>query len=133
MDSRLTPSSARSFGHEMDRSPGTSTNRKSSGPRRTTRVFTTSAGGTPRACAASARLPTGPWLISRYRMPAAARASCAGLVIPQQYQNDGMPADQEPGGQKPRGQEQSAAELTALRDQCTRFLHYHGPVRVADL
>ncbi len=39
-----------------------------------------------------------------------------------------MPADQEP-----RGEEQSPAELTALRDQCTRFLHYHGPIRAADL
>ena len=39
-----------------------------------------------------------------------------------------MAADQEP-----RSEGQSAAELTALRDQCTRFLHYHGPVRVADL
>jgi threonine aldolase len=50
------------------------------------------------------------------------------LVIPQQYQNDGMPADQDP-----RSHEHTEAELTALRDQCTRFLHYHGPVRVADL
>ena len=25
------------------------------------------------------------------------------------------------------------AELTALRDRCTRFLHGHGPVRAADL
>ena len=25
------------------------------------------------------------------------------------------------------------AELTALRDQCTRFLRGHGPVRAADL
>ena len=40
----------------------------------------------------------------------------------------GMPADQDP-----RGQELSPAELTALRDQCTRFLHYNGPVRPADL
>jgi hypothetical protein len=65
------------------------------------------------------------------------------LAIPQQYQNDGMAAHQEPrgeeprgeepGGEEPGGEEQSAAELTALRDQCTRFLHYHGPVRVADL
>jgi hypothetical protein len=42
------------------------------------------------------------------------------LVIPQQYQNDGMPADQEPPGE-----EQSAAELTALRDQCTRTVLFH--------
>ncbi len=33
----------------------------------------------------------------------------------------------------PADQDLTAAELTALRDQCTRFLHYHGPVRVADL
>jgi threonine aldolase len=40
----------------------------------------------------------------------------------------GMPADQDA-----RGQDITAAELTALRDQCTRFLHYNGPVRPADL
>jgi hypothetical protein len=40
MDRRLTPSSRRSFGQEMARSPGTSTNRKSSSPRRTTSVLT---------------------------------------------------------------------------------------------
>ncbi|HTT54211.1 MAG TPA: beta-eliminating lyase-related protein [Streptosporangiaceae bacterium] len=34
-----------------------------------------------------------------------------------------MPADQDP----------AAADLAALRDQCTRFLHGHGPVRAADL
>src|ERR1700729_922048 len=79
MDSRLTPSSARSFGQEIVRSPGTRTNRKSSSPRRTTRVFTTSAGVTPRACAASARLRTGPWLIRRCGRAEAARASSAGL------------------------------------------------------
>jgi hypothetical protein len=65
MDRRLTPSSPRSFGQEMARSPGTSTNRKSSDPRRTTSVLTTSAGATPRARAASARLRTGPCLITR--------------------------------------------------------------------
>ncbi len=25
------------------------------------------------------------------------------------------------------------ADLTALRDRCTKFLHGHGPVRAADL
>ncbi len=39
IDIRLTPSRARSLGHEMPRSPGTSTSRKSSSPRRTTRVL----------------------------------------------------------------------------------------------
>ncbi len=45
----------------------------------------------------------------------------------------GMPADQEARGEEDSGQEDSAAELTALRDQCTRFLHYHGPVRPTDV
>src|SRR5258708_4755355 len=81
MDSRLTPSSARNFGQEIVRSPGTRTNRKSSSPRRTTNVFTTSAGVTPRASAASARLRTGPSLIRRYGSPEAARASSAGLGL----------------------------------------------------
>jgi len=33
----------------------------------------------------------------------------------------------------PAANDPEQAELTALRDQCTRFLHNHGPVRVADL
>ena len=44
-----------------------------------------------------------------------------------------MPADQEPRGEEPRGEETSPAELTALREQCIRFLHWHGPIRAADL
>lgn len=60
IEERDVPSSARSFGHENFRSPGTSTNRKSPSLRRTTSVLTMSAGRTPRAATASARLPTGP-------------------------------------------------------------------------
>ena len=33
----------------------------------------------------------------------------------------------------PAYQDPAAADLAALRDQCTRFLHGHGPVRAADL
>src|SRR5260370_9295071 len=79
MDGRLTPSSALSFGQEITRSPGTSTNRKSSSPRRTTSVLTTSAGATPRACAASARLRTGPCRITRWARPTASAAASAGV------------------------------------------------------
>src|SRR5215813_13326295 len=79
MDRRLTPSSRRSFGQEMARSPGTSTNRKSSSPRRTTSVLTTSAGATPRARAASAKLRTGPCRITRWDRPTASAASSAGV------------------------------------------------------
>src|SRR6201996_2223434 len=79
MDRRLTPSSWRSLGQEMVRSPGTSTNTKSSSARRTTRVFTMSAGVTPRTCAASARLPTGPCRTTRCGTPDASAASRAGL------------------------------------------------------
>src|SRR6516225_474898 len=79
MDRRLTPSSRRSFGQEMVRSPGTSTNRKSSSPRCTTSVLTTSAGATPRARAASAKLRTGPCRITRWESPAASAASSAGV------------------------------------------------------
>src|SRR4029077_18193892 len=78
-DRRLTPSSRRSFGQEMARSPGTSTNRKSSSPRRTTSVLTTSAGATPRARAASARLLTGPCRITRWARPTASAAASAGV------------------------------------------------------
>src|SRR5262245_9256299 len=94
IDSRLTPSTARSFGQESVRSPGTSTNTKSSSPRRTTSVFTTSAGATPRAVAASARLRTGPCRICRCRMPAAASASSAGFPADARSLADaGFPAD----------------------------------------
>src|SRR5215467_14451196 len=79
MDRRLTPSRRRSFGQEMARSPGTSTNRKSSSPRRTTSVLTTSAGATPRARAASAKLCTGPCRITRWERPTASAASSAGV------------------------------------------------------
>src|SRR6201986_5104154 len=97
MDRRLTPSSWRSLGQEMVRSPGTSTNTKSSSARRTTRVFTTSAGVTPRTWAASARLfprwggvpprrgaasarlRTGPCRTTRWGTPDASAASSAGL------------------------------------------------------
>jgi hypothetical protein len=78
-DRRLTPSSRRSFGQEMERSPGTSTNRKSSSPRRTTSVLTTSADVTPRARAASARLRTGPCRITRWARPTASAAASAGV------------------------------------------------------
>src|ERR1700744_4850692 len=79
MDSRLTPSSLRSFGQEIVRSPGTSTNTKSSSARRTTRVLTTSAGVTPRTVAASARLRTGPCRTTRSGRPDASAAARAGL------------------------------------------------------
>ena len=87
IDSRLTASSARSFGQEMLRSPGTSTNRKSSSPRRTTIDLITSAGSTPRARAASARLVTGACSTRRKSMPSAvmaerARCSPEESVIP---------------------------------------------------
>src|SRR5215472_12035508 len=78
-DRRLTPSSALNFGQEMTRSPGTSTNRKSSSPRRTTSVLTTSAGATPRAPGASAKLRTGPCRITRWARPTASAASSAGV------------------------------------------------------
>ena len=64
-DSRLTPSVARSFGQEMARSPGTSTKIKSLSARLITRVLTTAAGATLLARAASARLRTGPCVITR--------------------------------------------------------------------
>ena len=79
MDRRLTPSSRRSFGQEIARSPGTSTNRKSSSPRRTTSVLTTSAGVTPRARAASAKLRTGPCWITRWGRLRASAAFSAGV------------------------------------------------------
>jgi len=64
---------------EIARSPGTSTNRKSSCPRRTTSVLTTSGGATPRARAASAKLRTGPCRITRWGRPKAPAASSAAV------------------------------------------------------
>jgi len=40
-----------------------------------------------------------------------------------------MPAEKHPSTHDPS----TTAERAALRDQCTRFLHGHGPVRAADL
>ena len=60
IDRRETPRTARSFGHEIDRSPGTRTRRWSSSPRRTNRDFTTAATDTPRAAAASSTDETAP-------------------------------------------------------------------------
>ena len=77
IDSRFTPSRARSFGQEISRSPGTSTNRKLPSPRRTTSVLTMSRGATPRAEAASSREPTRPCRVISCSSPEAARASCA--------------------------------------------------------
>jgi hypothetical protein len=77
MDSRDTESSDRSRGQEISRSPGTSTNRKSSSARRTTRVFSKARASMPRAAAASARLPTRPCRTTRYLIPLASRAAMA--------------------------------------------------------
>ena len=87
IDSRLTPRWARSLGQEISRSPGTSTNRKSSSPRRTTSVLTMSRGSTPRAAAASASEPTRPWRVTANAMPDAvsaptARSSPLAVIAP---------------------------------------------------
>ena len=60
IDRRFTPSSARSFGQAISRSPGTSTKRWSPSATRTTIVLTTWWAVSPRAAAASASDPTGP-------------------------------------------------------------------------
>ncbi len=87
IESRLTPRCARSFGHEISRSPGTSTKRKSSSERRTTSVLTMSRGSTPRAAAASAREPTRPCRVTAKSIPDAvsapvARSSPLAVIAP---------------------------------------------------
>ena len=77
MDSRLTPRWARQLGQEISRSPGTRTYRKSSSARRTTRVLMMSAGRTPRTCAASSRLRTGPCRVIVNAMPLSRKAATA--------------------------------------------------------
>ena len=77
MEMRLTPSSVRSFGHEISRSPGTRTNRKSSSARRTTMLFSRARGSMLRAAAASSSEPTLPCRTTRYAMPLASRAAIA--------------------------------------------------------
>src|SRR5690349_6244046 len=79
MEIRLTPRSARSLGHEIWRSPGTSTSRWSPSPRRTTIVLTMADGSTPRAAAASASEPTRPCRVTVCAMPDSARARVAGV------------------------------------------------------
>ena len=185
MDSLLTPSRARSFGQEIVRSPGTRTNRKSSSPRRTTRVLTTSAGVTPRArrrLGQAAHRPVADQAVGQARggegifrrsrhgpvspagaagrrpgrtgrmtvMPAphdaavddaavpAAGAPAAGNPAAGNTGDDGPavpgPPVASPAAASPAaGSPDSAAELAALRDTCTRFLAWHGAGRAADL
>ena len=77
MDSRFTPRRVRSLGQEISRSPGTSTSRKSSSARRTTRVLMIAPGSTPRAVAASARLPTRPCRVTECSTAVASSAAAA--------------------------------------------------------
>ena len=124
IESRLTPRCARSFGHEISRSPGTSANRKSSSARRTTRVLTMSRGSTPRAAAPPRGSPPARAgsRRSRCRMPSArpSRAPHHSRSSPQRRAEPNVWAPrQSPGTCDPTGPSRRGQMDPCPRRRCT--------------